>query len=82
MNERIKALAQESFFDEATNAPSDKMYTFSEAKMEHFAELIIQECMRMCDCADVSFLEHNCQKEASGAAYAKEMIKEHFGVEE
>jgi len=37
--------------------------------------------MRMCDCADVSLLEHNCPKEASGAASAKEFIKEWFGVE-
>jgi hypothetical protein len=37
--------------------------------------------MRMCDCVDVSLLEHNCPKEASGAASAKEFIKEWFGVE-
>jgi hypothetical protein len=46
------------------------------------AELIVKECMRMCDCADVSLLEHGCDKEASGAAGAKEIIKEWFGVEE
>ena len=50
--------------------------------MQRFAELIIRECMRMCDCADSSYLEHSCDKEASGAAGAKEIIKEWFGVEE
>ena len=45
------------------------------------AELIVQECMRMCDVADMSLLEHNCVKEASGTQSAKDFIKEHFGVE-
>ena len=50
--------------------------------MQKFAELIIRECMRMCDCADVSLLEHNRPQEASGAAGAKQFIKEWFEVEE
>jgi hypothetical protein len=50
--------------------------------MEKFAELIVRECMRMCDVADMSLLEHNCVKEASGTQSAKDFIKEHFGVEE
>jgi hypothetical protein len=37
----------------------------------------------MCDCADVSLLEHNRnQWEASGASSVKQFIAEHFGVEE
>jgi hypothetical protein len=36
----------------------------------------------MCDCADVSLLEHNRPQEASGAAGAKQFIKEWFEVEE
>jgi len=47
-----------------------------------FAELLIRQCMRMCDCADVSLLEHNRPQEASGAAGAKQFIKEWFEVEE
>ena len=47
-----------------------------------FAQLIVRECMRMCDCADVSYLEHGCDLEASGAAGAKQFIKEWFEVEE
>jgi hypothetical protein len=59
-------------------------YTSSYANFdkEKFAELIIRECMRMCDCADSSYLEHGCDLEASGAAGAKEFIKEWFEVEE
>jgi hypothetical protein len=51
-----------------------------ESAMEKFAELIVRECMRMCDVADMSLLEHNCVKEASGTQSAKDFIKEHFGV--
>jgi hypothetical protein len=45
MNERIQQLAEQAFFDESTSRPSTKMYTFSEHKMEKFAELIVQECI-------------------------------------
>ena len=45
MNELIKKLAEQAFFDESTSQPSTKMYTFSEHKMEKFAELIVQECL-------------------------------------
>jgi hypothetical protein len=44
MNELIKKLAEQAFFDESTSRPSTKMYTFSEHKMKKFAELIVQEC--------------------------------------
>jgi len=43
VNERIKKLAEKAFFDEATSQPSNKMYTFSEHKMQKFAELIMRE---------------------------------------
>ena len=44
MNERIRELAEQAFFDETTSQPSDKMYTFSDHKMQKFAELIVREC--------------------------------------
>jgi len=75
MNERIKELTIKAGFPEWSNHAI-------EFELEKLAELIIRECMRMCDCADVSYLEHGCDKEASGAAGAKEIIKEWFGVEE
>ena len=49
---------------------------------EKFAELIVQECMRMCDVAAVGYDTHGHIKEANGCASAKEYIAEHFGVEE
>jgi hypothetical protein len=47
-----------------------------------FAELIIEECMRMCDVAAVGYESHNHIKEANGCNSAKEYIAEHFGVRE
>ena len=49
---------------------------------QKFAELIVRECMRMCDVTEMSFVTHNCDVEASGAITVKQFIAEHFGVEE
>ena len=48
---------------------------------EKFAELIVQECMRMCDVAAIGYESHGHMKEANGCYSAKEYIEEHFGVE-
>ena len=80
MNERIRLLADKIWADEYWTKPNtDKLLP---AQLNRFAELIVRECMRMCDCADVSLLEHNYPKEASGASSVKQFIAEHFGVEE
>jgi len=85
MNEKIKQLALDAgigftLWDDSGREMIDN-YT-PEEQLEKFAELIVRECMRMCDVADMSLLEHNCVKEASGTQSAKDFIKEHFGVEE
>ncbi len=76
MNERIKELAEQCKGNPMTSEFEPRF------DKEKFAELIVRECMRMCDCADSSYLEHGCDKEASGAAGAKQFIKEWFEVEE
>ena len=84
MNERIGKLAEEAglLIDWGEDIKVGRWGIGGNYKnMQKFAELIIRECMRMCDCADVSLLEHNCPKEASGAAGAKQFIKEWFEVE-
>ena len=78
MNEKIKELIEQCTVQEF----SDCTGGFETFDKEKFAELIVRECMRMCDCADSSYLEHGCDKEASGAAGAKQFIKEWFEVEE
>ena len=80
MNERIQNLKDKIWTEEYwTNPNTDKLLP---AQLNKFAELIVQECMRMCDCADVSLLEHDRPQEASGASSVKQFIAEHFGVEE
>jgi hypothetical protein len=73
MNPRIRELAEQAFFDAATSQPSDRMYTFSDHKMQQFAELIVRECI---DLALVS----SHRKDDMGAIIANN-IKKHFGVE-
>ena len=79
MNQRIKELAEQATTYIKPTENSGEGWIFDKEK---FAELIVRECMRMCDCADVSLLEHNRPQEASGASSVKQFIAEHFGVEE
>ena len=95
MNERIQELAEQAYEQQPLMVVNSQTYE-PEHKIgnggvpmyhkvfnqEKFAQLIIKECMRMCDCADSSLLEHGCDLEASGAAGAKQFIKEWFEVEE
>ena len=73
MNERIRLLAEQAFFDENTNQPSDKMYTFTEHKMKQFAELIVRECMQVLDPGEHQLIAR---------FQARKWLAEHFGVEE
>jgi hypothetical protein len=88
MNERIKQLAEQAFFDESTSRPSTKMYTFSDHKMEKFAQLIVQECITIVD--EQKECLHEEQKYWHDRDYgyalavddASKGIKQFFGVEE
>jgi len=82
MNERIQLLAEQATTIVETVGPQGYASSYANFDREKFAQLIIRECMRMCDCADSSYLEHGCDLEASGAAGAKQFIKEWFEIEE
>ena len=86
MNERIKQLVlQSQLVYETTDGKvynSWEDYVDLTEYVEKFAELIIEECLRMCDCAEASLLEHSYPRESDGAASVKIFIKEHFGVVE
>jgi len=84
MNERIRQLAEQAKIDYELlpEIAREPVWIALDDELEKFAELLIRQCMRMCDCADVSLLEHNRPQEASGAAGAKQFIKEWFEVEE
>jgi hypothetical protein len=77
MNERIRLLAEQAFFDDASGQPSDRVYTFSDHKMQKFAELIVRECIEHLEGnVAVPNLEHSRTK-----TKCIRSIKEHFGVE-
>jgi len=72
MNEQIKQLAKQAGFYKYGDDFEDII--------EKFAELIVLECMRMCEVTEMSFVTHNCDIEASGAITVRKFIAEHFGV--
>ncbi len=80
MNERIRELALQAEKYAEWSTPQGLEW-FDNFK-EQFAELIVRECMRMCEVTEMSFVTHDCDVEASGAITVKQFIAEHFGVEE
>ena len=76
MNERIKELAVEcTFFTYGVNG--ELLYDgFNEEK---FAELIVSECVMLCDKV---YEQNDNVKIQAGATFCREDIKQHFGVEE
>ena len=83
MNERIRKLLNEATkIVETTDHCSGDSESHTEVDVEKFAELIVGECMRMCDVAAIGYESHGHMKEANGCYSAKEYIEEHFGVEE
>ena len=90
MNERIRELVEQAgialykkdVLDKHFPELYDGVYCESSVEqLEKFAELIVLECMRMCEVAEMSFVTHGCDVEASGAITVKQFIAEHFGVE-
>jgi len=81
MNERIEHLLEQARA-ECFRFGSKPATTIGYDELEKFAELIVQECMRMCEVAQVGYLTHGLEKEASGAFSVKQYIEEYLGVEE
>ena len=93
MNERIKQLAEQAgdYVNEVYTPPvrsktpgkiwEDGHVDWHTQFNEKFAELIVEECMRMCEVAQVGYLTHGLEKEASGAFSVKQYIEEYLGVE-
>ena len=94
MNERIKELSKQAgdYVNETYTGPvrsktpgkiwEDGHIGWHTQFNQKFAELVVGECMRMCDVAQMGYLTHGLEKEASGAISVKHYIEEHFGVEE
>jgi len=79
MNERIKELKEQAMEWVPNQIDPDTKIRLLNA--EKFAELIVKECMRMCEVAQVGYLTHGLEKEASGAYSVKQYIEEYLGVE-
>ena len=72
MNERIKLLAEQA----TRNVKLGNSYHSMVFDKEKFAELIVNECLKMCKTA-VGNKDYN-----TGRMHCYDNIKEHFGVEE
>jgi hypothetical protein len=77
VNERIREC-----WIKAASEDAGETWDSQEQFIERFAKLIVEECMRMCEVTEMSFVTHGCDVEASGAITVKQFIAEHFGVEE
>ena len=74
MNERIKQLAEQAGYTDAYYESDDGPFVPAEFDKEKFAELIVRECVQLCqECIDDGCVE---AQEPMGK------IKKHFGVEE
>lgn len=75
MNEKIRKLAEKSgFFPVPDSTEWDWEYLAENARYEHFAYLVAEECAKVC-------IDHNIwYEDAAGEAYSL-AIKQHFGIE-
>ena len=75
MNERIKELAEQAARE------MNETGTYSETKFQQkFAELIIRECVSICEKDGQWYTNTGWLAEAGEALSLSEQIKEHFGV--
>ena len=79
MNERIKELAEQAGAETWSRAPMRAVtgLAFTDENLEKFAELILKECMDICDSTQAQYGQYTFT-----ATTVKNRIKERFGVEE
>ena len=87
MNERIEKLANVWANLRAKDDRLGITYTFSEKALEKFAELIVQEILRLLeqysrDSFPEDFIDNFDKGYLAGLCTAQEAVKKHFGVEE
>lgn len=74
MNERINKLAEQAGLNMWVNGNNELEFSENEKR---FAELIVRECMKMCD-----EVHRDYGMASDTARISKRYIKKHFGVEE
>ena len=79
MNERINKLFGQAMDQSIPETWTTLTHSQLSILKDKFAELIVWECVMLCD----KVYEHNDNvKIQAGATFCREDIKEHFGVEE
>ena len=86
MNGRIKELAKQAGFamkiDDDPNSPPGWWGAGHDPTFEKFAELIVRECAKVIN-ADIEYqIKDGIISNVHGLNQARNLIKEHFGVEE
>jgi len=85
MNERIRELAEQAKFQLDQDIKDGKKdwkntpQSYDEMVQVKFAELIVSECVMLCDKV---YEQNDNVKIQAGATFCREDIKKHFGVEE
>jgi len=77
MNERIKQLAKQA--QKVIWSADGNVTELTDLDIEKFAELIVSECVMLCDKV---YEQNDNVKIQAGATFCREDIKKHFGVEE
>ena len=79
MNERIRELAEQAG---STHKQNLGVYQFYSDEMQKFADLIVQDCAKICNDVGVAVFAEQVQNNFSTAQTCKVAIEIHFGVEE
>ena len=78
MNERIRELAEQARIKDHWSI-DEARYLTNYLDEKKFAELIVRECVMLCDKV---YEQNDNVKIQAGATFCREDIKKHFGVEE
>ena len=82
MNEKIKQLADEADWRFSDKITGDELQPILDKRLEKFAELIVKECAKVIN-ADIEYqIKDGIISNVHGLNQARNLIKEHFGVEE
>jgi len=83
MNELIQKFAEQAdlFADSKLLMKGEFHPDWHDIRDEKFATLIVRECMRMCEVAEVGLLTHGLKEQSYGAVGAKQHISDWFEVD-
>ena len=82
MNKKIKELAEQADWRFSDKITGDELQPILDKRLEKFAELIVKECAKVIN-ADIEYqIKDGIISNVHGLNQARNLIKEHFGVEE